>query len=94
MTCEVETLFKVMKGVDYPVLLEKVDCIWMRVNDSIIWNTDNDEDDLLNQDGNTYDGYAPEGFVEYKGYLVCNIDGGIGTLVTMFFELNKEIKNG
>lgn len=81
-------------GGDTYDLIEKVDSIWMRENDCIIWNTDNNEEDLMDESGMTYSGYIAEGVTEYDDYLVCNLDTNTGTMITMFFDMKKEIKNG
>lgn len=89
---KVDELFKIVDEIDYSTLFERVDRIWFRHNNEIHWNGDDDEEDLLNGDGDTASVTMPEGSVEFDGFLVVNVDASVGTLITLFFDLSKEIK--
>lgn len=94
MAKEIDKLFKILNKIDYPYLIEKTDAVWYIEGKNIYWNEDGDEEALLEQEGETYSGYLPEGLTTFDGYVVTNVDCCTGTLVTMFFEIDKEVKNG
>lgn len=91
---QVETLFDILGKINYPCLVEKQEGIWFIRDNVIYWNEDDNEDDLMNEEGETYSGYMPEGYKVFGDYLVVNIDTQTSTLVTTFFKMDKEIKNG
>lgn len=88
----IELLKSIFERIDYPCHIEFVDTVWAISLDSseILYNTDDDEDDLENQNGETYSVSLREGWVKHDGYLVANCDTGCGDTVTYFFNLSKE----
>lgn len=88
---DIDKLFEIIEQISYSVLVEKVDCIWTTDGYEISWNRDDNKDDLVVGDGNTYSGEIREGFRHYNGYFVCNVDCGCGAMVTMFFNLEKKV---
>ena len=89
----IKKLQEILDEIDYPVLMEIVDNIWLRDDySSFCWNTDDNLDDLENGDGNTYSVETFEGFSEYDGYVVVNAHNGCGQTITYFFNKEKEIK--
>lgn len=88
---KVDKLFSVLDTIKYPLLMSKIDHIWTTQEDSVLWNGDDNVQDLLNGDGVTYQGYVPEGGVEWGGYWVCNVDTSTGVLETLFFDLKKKV---
>ena len=77
---------------DYPILLGYNDCIFYIDGSEIIYNTDNNKEDLFNGDGNTYGGYLPEGFSSNDKYLVANVDTQTGCWVTEIFNIGKMLE--
>lgn len=90
----VSKLKEILDEIDYPVLMEIVDCIWCHEEGEyeIYWNTENILVDLEDHDGDTYSTEAFEGTYEYNGYLVVNGHNGCGQTITYFFNLSKEVK--
>lgn len=88
----INKLKEILDAIDYPVLMEIVDCCWTVDHFEIHWNTDDDEDDLENGDGNTYSIEMFESANDYGGYLVVNGNNGCGQTITYFFNLSKEVK--
>lgn len=88
----VKNLQKILDEIDYPVMVEVVDCVWCLDGFDFNWNTDDDQDDLENGDGNTYSMEMFEGCYEYQGYTVVNGHNGGGQTITYFFNLSKEVK--
>lgn len=90
----VNKLQKILDEIDYPVLMEIIDCAWCRDDNDYYfqWNEEDNLEDLENEDGNTYSAEAFEGTTEYNGYLVVNVDNGCGQTITNFFNLSKEVK--
>jgi hypothetical protein len=90
----VSKLKEILEGIDYPVLMEFVDCAWCREEGEydFFWNTEESLADLEDRDGDTYSTEAFEGWVEYDGYLVVNGNNGCGQTITYFFNLSKEVK--
>lgn len=89
----ISKLKEILNEIDYPVLMEIVDCMWTRMDGcGIYWNTDNNIDDLEEGDNNTYSTEDFEGELEFDGYLVVNGNNGCGQTITYFFNLSKEVK--
>lgn len=88
----IKKLQKILDEIDYPVLVEIIDCAWRRDEYTVEWNTDNNLDDLEGGDGDTYSLETYEGTAEYDGYLVLNAHTGCGETMTHFFNLSKEVK--
>jgi hypothetical protein len=90
----INKLKEILDAIDYPVLMEIVDCSWCRdhTNYYFSWNDEDNPEDLENEDGNTYSMEAFEGCFEYGGYLVVNGNNGCGQTITYFFNLDKEVK--
>lgn len=88
----VKKLQKILGEIDYPVLVEIVDCVWQRDEYTVEWNTTNNLDDLKEGDGCTYSVELYEDTGEYDGYLVANAHTGCGETTTYFFNLSKEVK--
>ena len=89
----IEKLQKILDEIDYPVMVEIVDYMWVKVDGcEIHWNTDDNKADLENGDDNTYSCELNNGNTVYDGYLVVNGDTGCGETVTYFFNLSKEVK--
>lgn len=88
-------LVEVIKELDetegFPILFDIEDAIWYKDDDTIYWNTDNSESDLINEEGLTYSGYITEGYVETTNYFVANLDTQTGTWMTSAFPLEKRI---
>lgn len=90
----VSKLKEILDEIDYPVLMEIVDCAWCREAGGwdFHWNTDNIIVDLDDRDGATYSMEAIEGSTEYEGHLVVNGHNGCGQTITYFFNLSKEVE--
>jgi len=88
----VSKLKEILGDIDYPVLMDIVDCAWRRDEYTVEWNTDNNLDDLEGGDGDTYSVEIFEGNAEYDGHLVVNAHTGCGETMTYFFNLSKEVK--
>ena len=90
---EVEQLQKCLDKIDYPILFEVKDCIWYLSDDDYIYcNTDDNEEDLLNGEGNTYSWYLPESYKVEGDYIVFNGDTESGYWVTIVLPLSKQKK--
>ena len=90
----IKRLQKILDEIDYPILVEIVDCVWCRDDTDCYfqWNDGGNLEDLENLDGDTYSMEAFEGWVEHGGYLVVNGHNGCGQTITYFFNLSKEVK--
>ena len=90
----IKKLQKILDEIDYPVLMEVVDCVWCRdeINCYFQWNYGDNLEDLENEGGDTYSMEAFEGCFEYNDYLVVNGHNGCGQTITYFFNLSKEVK--
>ena len=90
----IKKLQKILDEIDYPVLMEVIDCAWCREEgeNDLFWNTENILVDLEDRDGETYSTEAFEGWDEFDGYLVVNGHNGCGQTITYFFNLSKEVK--
>ena len=88
----IKKLRKILGEIDYPVMIEVVDCMWTQTPDVVMWNVYDNKEDLECVDGETYSCEMRCGTVEYDGYLVVNGDTGCGETVTYFFNLSKEVK--
>lgn len=88
---DIEFLKSIFNKIDYPCCVQFVDTIWTSDYESeIYYNTDDSEEDLENQDGETYSVELREGWLKHNGYLIANCDTGCGDTVTYFFNLEKE----
>ena len=87
----ISRLKEILDEIEYPLLMEIIDCTWFREGDNFFWNEDSLAD-LEDQDGNTYGTEAFEGWVEYYDYLVVNGHNGCGQTITYFFNLSKEVQ--
>ena len=90
----VNRLREILDQIQYPVLMEEVDCIWQRDcnRGEITWNRDDSLEDLRNGDGETYSIEPIGECCEYDGYLFINAATGCGETVTYFFNLQREVK--
>ena len=90
----VNRLREILDQIQYPVLMEEVDCIWQRDcnRGEITWNRDDSLEDLRNGDGETYSIETSGTGFEYDGYLFINADTGYSSIATYFFNLEKEMK--
>lgn len=88
----VKALGEILDKIEYPVNVEIIDHIWYREYGNFIWNTDDNEEHLLEEDGDTYSVEANMGDEEYDGYIVVNGDNGCGDTITFFFNKSKEVK--
>lgn len=88
----VKKLQKILDEIDYPVMVEIVDCLWANMDGSIYWNTDNNKTALEYVVGETFSLEVLNNETIYDGYLVVNGDTGCGETVTYFFNLSKEVK--
>lgn len=89
----IKKLQKILDEIDYPVLMEFVDCAWCREEgeNDFFWNEESLAD-LEDRDGETYSTEAFEGWDEFDGYLMVNGHNGCGETITYFFNLSKEVK--
>ena len=90
----IQKLKEVLDEIDYPVLMEIIDCSWTRdsvVGEHFAWNAGDNLEDLENVDGETYSMESFEGYYEYDGYLVVNGHNGCGQTITYMFNLEKEV---
>jgi len=89
----IKKLQKILDEIDYPVLMEFVDCAWCREEgeNDFFWNEESLAD-LEDRDGETYSTEAFECWDEFDGYLVVNGHNGCGQTITYFFNLSKEVK--
>ena len=90
----VSKLKEILDEIDYPVLMEIVDCCWYQDtgNNYFQWNGEDSLEDLEDEDGETYSMQGFDGTYSYNGYLVANGDNGCGQTITYFFNLSKEVK--
>lgn len=90
----VSELKEILDGIDYPVLMEIVDCVWHIDEEGwdFRWNTANNLQDMADGEGFTYSMEAIEGSTKYDNYLVVNGNNGCGQTITYFFNLSKEVK--
>jgi len=88
----VKKLQKILDEIDYPVMVEVVDCIWANMGVAIYWNTDDNKSALEYLLGETFGLEVTTSETTYDGYLVVNGDTGCGETVTYFFNLSKEVK--
>lgn len=89
----VEKLVEILDEINYPVLMEvDLESIWRIEDNEITWNSEGDRNDLEDGEGETYNGYLPEGFHVQGDYLVCNVDTQCGQWVTRIFSVYKEVK--
>lgn len=90
----IDKLKEALADIDYPVLMEIIDCAWCREDgeNDFFWNSENSLADLEDRDGETYSTEAFEGWDEYSGYLIVNGHNGCGQTITYFFNLSKEVK--
>lgn len=88
----VKKLQKILDEIDYPIMVEIVDCLWTRQYPEVMWNVNDNKVDVEERDGETYSCEMRCGTIEYDGYLVVNGDTGCGETVTYFFNLSKEVK--
>ena len=88
----VKKLQKILDEIDYPVMVEVVDCIWANMDGSIYWNTYDNQAALEYLLGETFGLEVNNAGTTYDGHLVVNGDTGCGETVTYFFNLSKEVK--
>ena len=88
----VKKLQKILDEIDYPVMLEIVECMWTRQPWEVKWNLDDNKEDLENGYANTYSCETRGCSSEYDGYLVVNSGTDCGETITYFFNLSKEVK--
>lgn len=89
----ISKLKEILDEIDYPVLMEIVDCCWFRDDyPCVYWNSDDNLNELEVGDGNTYSSETIGTGAEYGGYFVINAHTGCGETVTYFFNLSKEVK--
>lgn len=91
MGTRVDTLKKLLEDMNYTSMMAVTNCVWCR-GDEFQWNTDDNIEDLVDGAGETYNGYQTEGWVEFDGYLVVNLDTEQGYWVTYLFDISKEVK--
>lgn len=90
----IKKLKEILDEIDYPVLMEIVDCAWY-VEDGgwdFHWNTENNTQDLEDGEGDTFSMEAIEGSTRYDSYFVVNGHNGCGQTITYMFNLEKEVK--
>jgi hypothetical protein len=88
----VSKLKEVLDAIDCPIMVEIVECMWVRRPWEVKWNLDDSKEDLENGDDNTYSCGTRGCSSEYDGYLVVNGDTCCGQTITYFFNLSKEVK--
>ena len=57
-----------------------------------MWNTDNNQKDLLNRNGDTYSGEIRCGTTTYDNYIMFTLQDGCGGEFQAIFDLDKEIR--
>jgi len=74
-----------------PDIDDLTDCLWYSVSSAVHWNTDNNKEDLVNGNGNTY-GVEHHGTpVETESYIIFkNCYDGCGGRVTVVFDKNNK----
>jgi hypothetical protein len=87
---KVQQLKSLLEDMGYSSMMEVVDCCWYQDGVDVSWNGFNDKQDLANGEGDTYSGTVTEGFGEWEGYTVVNLDLQMGYWVTYLF--NNEMK--
>lgn len=75
----------------FPILIEHHNCMWTTEADTVIWNTDNNREDMFNQDGDTYVGEMVEGCQETDNYFITNVDTQTDTWITVIFDQDKYV---
>ena len=89
---DIKLLKSLFDKIDYPCYVQFVETVWTFDSEHVIfYNTDDDQEDLENQDGETYSVDLREGWIKHDGYLVVNCGDGCGNTITHFFKLEKEI---
>ncbi len=74
MNSKLLKLFK--EHIDFPEDHTKV--CWQSDVDQVVYNTDNNVDDLMSQNGETYSGEIRGEPVEIDGYILYTLDSGCG----------------
>lgn len=85
-------LKNIIEGIPYNILIDFVEHPWFRGDFEILWNKDNNIDDLKNGEGNTFQVEYYRDGVEHEGYFIVNVDNGCGEMITTFFNMDKEVK--
>lgn len=75
-----------------PILLGISACCFYIHDGYLYYNTDNSLKDLYYENGNTFGGYLPEGYVRNEDMVVANIDTQTGTWMTECFFAKNEVK--
>lgn len=58
----------------------------------VCWNRDNNIEDLISGENETYSYSIKNILKDFDGYKVINVDNGCGESITMLFNKNNEIK--
>lgn len=81
---------------DHSVLnnVELVGCIWYEADNEVHWNTDNNTDDLLEGEGDTYSCERKGSkVISEDGYVVYNTHDGCGGTVDLILEMSKRVSH-
>lgn len=66
---------------------------WCVSYDSVMYNTDNNVDDLLDQNGETYSGVIKGEPVEIDGYVMYTLDSECGFDYQAIFKLDLKVED-
>lgn len=81
-------LFK--EHIDFPE--DNTEVCWCVNYDSVMYNTDNNVDDLLDQNGDTYSGIIKGEPVEVDGYVMYTLDSECGLDYQAIFKLDLKVE--
>lgn len=90
----IKEFLKLAEELDYGFFINEVDCMWTINGYQILWNSDNNEEDLFYETGNTYSGLIYESFNLRKkigDYLLIDIDTQMGFKETLILNKNKKV---
>lgn len=90
----IKEFLKLAKELDYGFFINEVDCIWTIDGNYLLYNIDDNKEDIFYRDGNTYGGDIYEDFnlrKEIEGYILIDIDTHMGFRETLILNKNKKI---
>lgn len=89
-----ETLRSHISDINYPISIDFIEDMWSFNSSEVYWNGDNNLDDMLNGDGETYTCEYNEGWHKQDGCFFFNCDNGCGDTFTRVFLEDKLVEDG
>lgn len=82
-------LFELFKDeIHWPEVYEEAP--WLIEDGELVYNTDNNIDDLKETQGKTYGGYA-KSMTEKEGYVIFEVDSGCGWDYQIILKLSNKV---